>query len=170
MKSLYKIIIYSITIIFSNPFLEFDKKFLTENNLKKTNHIWNTENKKNFIQQCIELDYQNIEIIFSDKKEFCDCALSEISSFFSEDKFYNEINYIYNNQKIAHNFANQMLNESMYCTINFVEELMSHHKKNKKKFGNLTNNKSNNSSKANEKTNTTSKKERKKTTNHLLIK
>ncbi|MAV65299.1 MAG: hypothetical protein CMG00_08940 [Candidatus Marinimicrobia bacterium] len=165
MKSIYKIIIYSITIIFSNPFLEFDKKFLTENNLKKTNHIWDTENKKKFIQQCIELDYQNIEIIFSDKKEFCDCALSEISSFLSEDKFYNEINYIYNNQKIAHNFANQMLNESMYCTINFVEELMSHHKKNS---DNLTKNKSNNSSKANqkndEKTNVTPKKESQKST------
>ena len=125
MKINFRIIASMVSIIILNPFTEFDKTFLEEVAIEQnTNTAWGLEKQNLFLKKCLTSDYKKIDQGFPNRKEFCSCLLDEMIYMMSEKQFSNEMSHISKKSKITPGFINTILDNSMYCTMSFVDELL----------------------------------------------
>ena len=84
MKKYIIILSAIISLIFTDPFREFDKDFLYSNSLKELS--WAEISKNEFQSACMSALNEETDT-YDNRKEFCTCTLKELMSIFSEDEF-----------------------------------------------------------------------------------
>ena len=137
MKKYIIILSAIISLIFTDPFKEFDKDFLYTNSLEKS--AWSELAKTDLISICVNSLDEKTET-YNNRKEFCDCTLNELMSIFSQDEFVAEMSYIEKN-KIVSNNLNEALLTKEPCLTDFVSELMISMNKTQDSSGNKSENK-----------------------------
>ena len=126
-----------ISLIFTDPFKEFDKDFLYTNSLGKSE--WSELAKTDLISICVNSLDEKTET-YNNRKEFCDCTLNELMSVFSQDEFVSEMSYIEKNKIVSTNLNKALLTKEP-CLTDFVSELMISMNKTQDSFGNQSKNK-----------------------------
>ena len=123
MKYRLKILILSfLTLVFSNPFKEFDKSFLFQSSTLNLPNNWNIELKNEYIDGCVNIKKNLPPLEIEDRKFFCNCVMTEIVALLSEDELITEVKYITTNDKVSENLLN-LLSESKDCVYEFIEEI-----------------------------------------------
>ncbi len=130
MKSTLNILVL-FSLIFSNPFKEFDKSFLFEQSASELPNNWSIKLRNEYVSICVdvkkdELDEKGIK----NRIEFCDCLMNEIIKILSEDEFITEIDYIKKNLAASNKLSDSAEQAPNDCLSNFIDEIKESSNKN----------------------------------------